>query len=174
MDCCPCEVCKNHVAGHQFEPQRSATANAESDDTRGHARADRDEGVRHNAPGTGGPGGNSDGVGDTRDGDSTGGRDDHSDNADRRTRRRLASGPALTGDTAASPPGSSRSDPPIAPAPTSSAAVPAAPSPARNHAATYPDGDNASVLALSGAHDGTDGSDASGMPAPSGAGPGAQ
>ena len=168
------EVCKNHVAGHQFEAQRSATAEAASDHAHDRARDDRDESTQRNAPGAGGPGGSSDGVGDTHGGDSAGGRDDRSDNADRRTRRRLANGPALTGDTAASPPGSSRSDPPIAPAPTSSAAVPAAPSPARNHAATYPDGDNASVLTLSGAHDGTDGNDASGMPAPSGAGPGAQ
>ena len=185
------EVCKNHVAGHQFEAQRSATAEAASDHAHGRARDDRDEGIRHNAPNAGGPSGASDGVGDTHGGDGTGGHGDRSDNADRRTRRRLANGPALTDGTAASPPGSLPSGPPVAPAPAPSASVPAALAPAHDQATAYADGDSTSVLALSGARDGTDGNgasavplsrahagtdgtDASGMPAPSGAGPGAQ
>ena len=111
------EVCKNHVAGHQFEAQRSATANAESDEAPGHARGDRDEGNPRNAPGAGGPGSNSDGADGTRGGDGTGDRDEHSDNADRRTRQRLANEPAPADDATASSPGSSRSTPPVAPAP---------------------------------------------------------
>ena len=185
------EVCKNHVAGHQFEAQRSATAEAASDHTHGRARDDRDEGIRHNAPNAGGPSGASDGVGDTHGGDGTGGHDDRSDNADRRTRRRLANVPALTDDTAASLPGSLPSGSPVAPAPAPSAAMPVALAPAHDQATAHADGGNTSVLTLSGARDGTDsngasavplatalagtdGADASGMPAPSGAGPGAQ
>ena len=34
------DVCKNHVAGHQFEAQRSATANTEPGESPGHARDD--------------------------------------------------------------------------------------------------------------------------------------
>ena len=77
------EVCKNHAAGHQFDAQRSATAEAASDHAHGRARDGHDEGIRHNAPNAGGPSGASDGVGDTHSGDDTGGHDDRSDNADR-------------------------------------------------------------------------------------------
>ena len=185
------EVCKNHVAGHQFEAQRSATAEAASDHTHGRARDDHDEGIRHSAPNVGGPSGASDGVGDAHGGDGTGGHGDRSDSADRRTRRRLANVPVLADDTAASLPGSLPSGSPIAPAPAPSAAMPVALAPARDQATAYADGGNTSVLTLSGARDGTDsngasavplakalagtdGADASGMPALSGAGPGAQ
>ena len=150
------EVCKNHVAGHQFEAQRSAIANAESDDAPGHARDDRDEGIPHNAPGAGGPGGSSDDVDGTRGGDGTGDRDDHSDNADRRTRRRLANELAPADDAAASSPGSSRSSPPVAPAPASSVAVSAARSLAHNHGTVRADDNDASgVLAPPRASAGT-------------------
>ena len=77
------DVFQNHVAGRQFEAQRNATANTEPDESPGHAHDDnRDEGIRRNAPGAGGPSGNPDGADDTRGGDGTGDRDDHSDNAD--------------------------------------------------------------------------------------------
>ena len=175
------EVCKNHVAGSQFEAQRSATANTEPDESPGHARDNCGEGIPRNAPGAGGPGGSSDGADGTRGEDGTGDRDDHSDNADRRTRQRLANEPAPADDATASSPGSSRSSPPVAPAPvssshmTASAAALAARSPAHSHETAHMDDNNASgVLAPSGASTGTDGSDASGVPAPSGAGPGAQ
>ena len=110
------EVCKNHVAGRQFEAQRSATAEAAS------ARDHHDEDIHHNAPMATGPSGAFDRAGDTPGGDGTAGHDDHSDNADRRTRRRLAGASALTDDTAASLPGSLPSGSPVAPSPAPSAA----------------------------------------------------
>ena len=153
------EVCKNHVAGHQFEAQRSATAEAAPDHAHDRARDDRDEGIRHNAPDAGGPSSSHDSADGTRGGDGTGGRDDDSDNADRRTRRRLAAD-----DTTAPSPGPSRTSPPVAPATASpslmaaSAAVPATRSPIHGHET------NAR----------TDDSSASGVLAPSGASTGAQ
>ena len=112
------QVCKNHVAGHQFEAQRSAAANAESDDAPGHARDDRDGSNPRNAPGAGGSSSNPAGADNARDGDGTGGRDDDSGNTDRRTRRRLAA----DGTTAPSL-GPSRTSPPVAPATASSSLV---------------------------------------------------
>ena len=156
------EVCKNHVAGQQFEAQRSATTEASSDRASG-----------------------------TPGGDGTVGHDDHSDNADRRTRRRLAGASALTDDTAVSLPGSLPSSSPVAPPPAPSAVAPIALVPAHDQATVHTDGGDTSVLTLSGTHHGTNtngtsavplattltgtgGADAPGMPAPSGAGPGAQ
>ena len=152
------QVCKNHVAGHQFEAQRSAAANAESDDAPGHARDDRDEGNPRNTPGAGGPSSNPDSADGTRGGDGTGGRDDDSDNADRRTRRRLAAD-----DTTAPSPGPSRTSPPVAPATASpslmaaSAAVPATRSPIHGHEtnARTDDSSASGVLAPSGASTGS-------------------
>ena len=65
------EICKNHVAGHQFEAQRTASAEAAPDRAHDRAQDDRDESIRHNAPSADGPGGASDGVGDTHGGDSS-------------------------------------------------------------------------------------------------------
>ena len=172
------EVCKNHVAGHQFEAQRSATAEAASDHAHDRARDDRDEDIRHNAPNATGPSGASDGVGDTHGGDGTGGHDDHSDNADRRTRRRLYDLLRYRAPSWSS----------VWP---QSAAMPVALAPAHDQATAHADGGNTSVLTLSRTRHGTDsngtsavplatalagtgGADAPGMPAPSGAGPGAQ
>ena len=45
VDCGPLpgrvEVCKNHIAGRQFEAQRSATVSTEPDEEPGHARDNR-------------------------------------------------------------------------------------------------------------------------------------
>ena len=56
------EVCKNHVAGRQFEAQRSATASTEPDQEPDHARGNRGDGIPRTATNSGGPGGNSDGA----------------------------------------------------------------------------------------------------------------
>ena len=142
------EVCKNHVAGRQFEAQRSAAANAQSDEAPGHARDDRDDSNPRSAPEAGGPSGGSESVGGTRGGDSAGDRDDHSDDADRRIRQRLTNEPAPAAGATAFSPGSPRPTPPAAPAP--------------------------SVPAPLGTSAGIDGNDASVTLAPSGAGSGAQ
>ena len=159
------EVCKNHVAGRQFKAQRSATANREPDEEPDRARDNRGEGIPRTATNGGGPGGNSDDA-DGRRGEG-GDNDDYSDTADRRTRRRLANEPNPADDATAPSPGateSSRSSPPVAPAPASlshtaaSDVVPVARSPAHTH----------------GLAPRTDDRDASGALAPSGASTGAQ
>ena len=110
-------------------------------------------------------GGNSDSADSARGGDGTGHRDDYSDNADRRTRRRLANEPAPADDATAPSLGSTESfrpSPPVAPAPASlshmaaSAVVPAARSPAHSHetAARTDDSGASGVLAPSGASTG--------------------
>ena len=168
------EVCKNHIAGRQFEAQRSATTEAASDRTHYHARDHHDEDIRHDAPNATGPSGASGRAGDTPGGDDTAGHDGHSDNADRRTRRRLAGASALTDDAAASLPGSLSPSSPVAPSPAPLAVVPIALAPAHDQATAHTDGGDTSVLTLPRTRHGTGDADAPGMPAPLGAGPGAQ
>ena len=182
---------KNHVAGQQFEAQRSATAAAAPDHAHNRAQDYRNDDIRHDAPNATGPSGASGRAGDTPGGNHTAGHDGHSDNADRRTRRRLAGASALTDDTAASLPGSLPSSSPVAPSPAPSAVVPVVLAPAHDQATAHAGGGNTSVLTLSGTRHGTDGNGTSAepltmalagagsagapdMPAPSGAGPGAQ
>ena len=139
------EVCKNNVAGRQFEAQRSAASSSEPDEEPDCARDNGDGGrveTRRAAADDGGTVGSPDGVDGSGSGDSGGDHDDDSNDTDHRTRRRLTNEPAPAG-SATTPSlrvaGLSQSCDTATPAPAllsrtaDSDIVPAAPSPADDH-----------------------------------------